>query len=1757
MAWCVLDQVLLPFLSEPPILMKALQPILALWPALLLAASSHAQVEFGLQFLPSSGSYTVTARSQADFLPPSANIILNGQATLVVPSGAFELGSIQGHVGNWQLTNLLVSPSENPGMDYAVFTLVGATNAGVFEAGQAVALFSFSNKKGCTGAIGLMDTATDPFSPPNSLGAQVGHKLVLEGVGGDAYLGNFGTPAADCFDSPNCLISVGLQFQPDGTYLVSLHPDVNFQQPSPLKYVQITIKLPTGSFQLHNLQAVQASDLPITETTRFDHPNGAPGFDYVHFTLEAAGQGVVLLPGTNVPLLKFGNAGSCQGDSVFLVKKGDPFLPPNSLSANIGLSVKFVGDDAAIPVCPALNASAAPCIGCLFANNVLSIDSVVTANPSSCLGGADGMVKIYAQGPPLMEFSVNAGLTWSADNHFGGLQAGTYVPMVRSNHFGCPVQLTGSPVQLLPGSEVDLVLDVPQQVCEKNDVVLKIASPNNLPSGTAYQWTGPTGFTADIADPIILDTKTYHSGNYTLMVQVPGCNPASATAAMSVGALPEAPSILANGPLCAGEKLAVSTDASATKFEWLSPAGQNATTLALPGLTTSQNSTLIPPGHPAYLSGDWRVRVTAPNGCSATSPATSVQIKPRPQAFAETAGPVCPGEAAQLLSNPLPGASYVWKELGNGAVYSMQPNPLVPNMTVANAYELLVTQDGCVSQNPAYTVINIKPLPQFVPFYDYEVAADCAPRSIQFVVSTFDSDLTYEWTGPNGFYSQNEYPVIVNATSEANGSYLLKATNSYGCSSGVTLEITEVVDPQPKPVLQSTGFACLGEEVQLSTQVYSGSQVSYKWYKNNTVLPGQNANSLNISALQAVDVGSYRVEVQVDGCSLASETMPVNLLPSPNPQPSFLLGDPCEGGTLQFFSSTSNIASWEWAGPNGFYSDSPTPLIYNTEFDDVGAYTITATGTNGCKATASVVVDGILPVPDVPQVVSNSPVCPAGDITLTVQNPVFGGTVSYDWVNGQGDYLGSTASVLSLSTSDPLAVQPFLVRAVLNTCPSDFSAPTNVEVLPIPAALAWNGGSICEGEVAQLFASTVPNGSYEWRLAGQPQVFSYEQNPVLPLSDSTDFQVVIKANGCPEAATAYTSVSVNPKPVIGGLTGGGTYCAGSAVSLSAENNVPLDGPVQYSWTGPNGFVSTNSGAANGPFFLNFGAIGVQNEGAYQLTLQSSAGCVSDPQSVMVEVGEMPQPPVLSIPDAVLCQSETLVLNASPAQGTTVGYDWYFNNGTGDFLMATTTSPTYLLPAVMPSNTGTYFVKTTADGCTAPPSNLGNVTVLGVATVVSAANPTTALTPACEGSPVQLDATLIPGADYLWYGPAGFFDEVPNPLIGAVGENGGGSYLLIVSLPECDLAMTASTEVFVQPMPAMPDLTGDAEACEGTATLLSVANAEAGASYFFYFGENAQPLGEGTAGQLLLENTGAAQAGGYFAQAELNGCLSAVSEVFQLQVVPAQTDLAFAGPDQVVCGASELPKLEAVQPLIGTGRWTSLDGATVVQPSLANSVVTGLLPGLNRFAWTLSNGHCANGGSDTVVVRFEQMQAVADAFSLPLNDTLAVNLLDNDSIGTVEALDFFILKKPSKGSLLEDGSGNVVYTPYPNAFGEDDFRYRICSMACPESCDDAVVRIRFDGTVAARDCFIPNLITPDGDGLDDTFIVPCASGWPGSRLVVFNRWGSMVFESDDYQNDWDGTYKNAGLTPGTYFYQLTLNDGLRTMLQGYVVVKMEK
>ena len=98
----------------------------------------------------------------------------------------------------------------------------------------------------------------------------------------------------------------------------------------------------------------------------------------------------------------------------------------------------------------------------------------------------------------------------------------------------------------------------------------------------------------------------------------------------------------------------------------------------------------------------------------------------------------------------------------------------------------------------------------------------------------------------------------------------------------------------------------------------------------------------------------------------------------------------------------------------------------------------------------------------------------------------------------------------------------------------------------------------------------------------------------------------------------------------------------------------------------------------------------------------------------------------------------------------------------------------------------------------------------------------------------------------------------------------------------------------------------------------------------------------------------------------------------------------------------------------------------------------------------------------------------------------------------------------------------------------------------------------DGCTAADQVFIkvlktptiPNVFTPNGDGVNDKWVIQYLESYPGATVDIFNRYGSLVYHTLGYPKPWDGTYKGGDLPAGTYYYVINPKNG-RKQITGFV------
>lgn len=183
-------------------------------------------------------------------------------------------------------------------------------------------------------------------------------------------------------------------------------------------------------------------------------------------------------------------------------------------------------------------------------------------------------------------------------------------------------------------------------------------------------------------------------------------------------------------------------------------------------------------------------------------------------------------------------------------------------------------------------------------------------------------------------------------------------------------------------------------------------------------------------------------------------------------------------------------------------------------------------------------------------------------------------------------------------------------------------------------------------------------------------------------------------------------------------------------------------------------------------------------------------------------------------------------------------------------------------------------------------------------------------------------------------------------------------------------------------------------------------------------------------------------------------------------------------------------------------------------------------------------------------------AVDDDFSTSENSPSVMNVPGNDFIPPGSQIVVYVLPPagggvgPLNGQAEVNEDGTITYTPVDGFCGEDSFNYVLCNQF---GCDTALVNIKVECIgIENADIFIYNGFSPNGDDVNDYFVIKGIENYPDNELTVINRWGNTVFNTETYRGNWDGTWDGKIVPDGTYFYMLKVeNVG---DYQGYVQIK---
>ncbi|MBX7225775.1 MAG: gliding motility-associated C-terminal domain-containing protein [Chitinophagales bacterium] len=401
-------------------------------------------------------------------------------------------------------------------------------------------------------------------------------------------------------------------------------------------------------------------------------------------------------------------------------------------------------------------------------------------------------------------------------------------------------------------------------------------------------------------------------------------------------------------------------------------------------------------------------------------------------------------------------------------------------------------------------------------------------------------------------------------------------------------------------------------------------------------------------------------------------------------------------------------------------------------------------------------------------------------------------------------------------------------------------------------------------------------------------------------------------------------------------------------------------------------------------------------------------------------------------------------------------------------------------------------------------------------------------PACEGEDVMVTASTVPGGAYLWTGPNGFTTTEQNFVIQNVTTADAGEYFVTVTVGNCT-SERASTTVVVYPTPALSAApSSNSPICEGD-TLKLFASVDNPTNIVFHWsgpnGFSSMEQNPTIANVTEVENQGFYTV---YVEDTTTGCSSDPASVLvNINRVPTGITATNNGP---ACEGEDV-QLTASYVFGATYEWSGPDGFTSSDRNPVLENVTVADEGV--YSVVVSIGDCSSEPQTTEVIVHPTPIANAGVDTTIIEGS-SVQLFGSGGI-TYEWSPSDYLDHPNlPNPVATPPIGVHVYTlTVTNEFGckgTDQVTITVLANPKPETV---------------------NLITPNGDGINDFFTIKYLENLDNYTLAIYARGGAKLLETNNYQNDWNGTHNGKDLPDGTYWYVITSGD---QVFKGAITIK---
>ena len=958
--------------------------------------------------------------------------------------------------------------------------------------------------------------------------------------------------------------------------------------------------------------------------------------------------------------------------------------------------------------------------------------------------------------------------------------------------------------------------------------------------------------------------------------------------------------------------------------------------------------------------------------------------------------------------------------------------------------------------------------------------------------------LGYQWNFGNGSSSIVQNP-----------SHMYNDTGRYSVSlvsftqyCRDTLVKVVVANPLPKADFNASNLCQNDSTLFTNTSTISKGSISFRWdFDDGTFSTVTNPKHRYATA------GNYRVELLVTSDSGFASTIIKNVTVNPKPSVNFSTVSGCEKDTTRFKNlSTINGGTLSYIWDFGSSAAGSATTDAQFAYRNGGKYGVklTAVSNSGC-------IDSLVDSIDVhflPTVKwSADTVCKGTSTVFSDSTIVSGGRAgSFNWEFGNGTgtnirnplyaYTNHGTFIAKLKVTSNFGCTDSLIKNVI------------VHALPVAN---YSVSNACERDsINYTNTSFHPSSSaisYRWDF-GSSGANSSNASPKFAYARSGTFtaKLVVNTTSTSCADSISKLITIHPRAIPSFSVSG--VCNGSSSRFVNTSNIS-NGSLSHFWQ----FGDSRSSTVPNPSHL------YSNSGPYvvKLTVTTGQGCID---TILQRVHIWPQPLAKFVTQNV-CSGDSLVLtnqstylNGSTIPDSTIHFSWDF--GDGDTIHSKNTKHLY-------NSSGNFRIElfaTTDSGCVSSAQKTIEVYKLPLANFE--------FTNACENdsSSFSNKSTSIYGnVSSTWY-----FGDNGNSILESPSHMyaSWGTYkvkLEVTNKYSCLDSIVKSVKVFAKPRASFQVNS----VCDGETSQFSDSSTIPNGiieSWQWSFGD-------GTDGNLPNSSHLYLNDGVYNAKLKVNSEFKCWDDT-TVQVTIHPLPLAdFILSKECLNNPISLKNKASIKSGFVTYQWNFGDGSTYKsdEPNHMTSK-----PGeLSVQQILVSDHNCMDSLSRiTEVWKLPNIKTLKDTivsygipFGLEVEGGLSYQWTPNDGLNQSN------LSKPTF---------NALATTEFVVFGTDE-------KGCINS-DTVKVEVEEDYQV-----FPSEIITPDGNGYNDTWVVKNSENYPNCNVQIMDRWGNVVYKENEYRSTWEGVNTNNDALPdGTYYYIISFEGAERTFKGALTIIR---